>query len=296
METIGLIGFGVMGSKAAEKILQAGHSLLVFDESSGALEKTGTIGAEIVSSPMEMSKRVAKVLMFLPGPKEVDQCVSGSDGLLNGATGGSVIVDLSTVDPGVTLRLSEAARLKGVGYLDAPVLGRPASVGKWALPVGGELEYLGKCRPVLDLLAEKIFHIGPSGSGNRVKLLNQMMFGAINAMTAEMMAIADRMGIPPGLLYETISASQAATVSNLFKELGRRISLEDYADPTFTVDLLEKDVRLAIQMAEESNAPPILAGTVARINEKMQGKGFGRSDTSIMWKGYEKIWEETGGR
>jgi 3-hydroxyisobutyrate dehydrogenase len=282
-----------MGRKAAEKILQAGYALFVFDASPVSLEKARTIGAETASSPMEISRRASTILMFLPGPKEVEDCVVGPKGLLNEGTEESIIVDLSTVDPGITSRMAEAGLARGVGYLDAPVLGRPTSVGKWALPVGGEREYLDKCRPVLHLLAEKIFHIGPSGSGNRVKLLNQMMFGAINAMTAEMMAIADRMGIPPGLLYETISASQAATVSNLFQELGRRISVEDYADPTFTVDLLEKDVRLAIRMAEESNARPILAGTVARINEKMQSEGFGRSDTSIMWKGYGKIWAET---
>jgi len=106
-----------------------------------------------------------------------------------------VIVDMSTVDPGVTRRMSETALQKGVGYLDAPVLGRPAAVGNWALPVGGRAHDLDQCRPILELVAAKIFHIGESGSGNKVKLLNQLMFGAINAMTAEMMAVAEKIGI-----------------------------------------------------------------------------------------------------
>jgi 3-hydroxyisobutyrate dehydrogenase/2-hydroxy-3-oxopropionate reductase len=228
--------------------------------------------------------------MFLPGPREVEACVSGPDGLLSKARPGAALVDLSTVDPGSTQRMAAAARAKQVGYLDAPVLGRPASIGSWALPVGGDAEVLERCRPVLALLAAKIFHIGPSGSGNRVKLLNQLMFGAINAMTAEMMAIAAKMGISPGVLHETLSASQAATVSNLFKELGRRISAEDYSDPTFTVDLLVKDVRLAARMARESGAPPILARTVELINEMAQAQGLGNRDTAIMWKGYQGLW------
>jgi len=203
-----------------------------------------------------------------------------------------VIVDMSTVDPGVTQRMADLALKKGVGYLDAPVLGRPASIGNWALPVGGRKQDLEQCRPILELLAAKIFHIGESGSGNKVKLLNQLMFGAINAMTAEMMAIAERLGIPPKVLFETISSSQAATVSNLFKELGGRIAAENYENPTFTVNLLIKDVRLAVEMAKAGDAPPLLGRTVELINEIARAQGFGDSDTSIMWKSIRKIWEE----
>lgn len=90
----------------------------------------------------------------------------------------------------------------------------------------------------------------------------------------------------------TISSSQAATVSNLFKELGRRISVDDYSDPTFTVDLLVKDVSLAVEMARKNGLPPILARCVELINEMAQAQGLGGSDTSIMWKSYGKIWGE----
>lgn len=292
MSSVGLIGFGTMGSKAAEKILEAGHSLMVYDARSAASEKALALGATVSASPGEAAERADLVLMFLPGPGEVEACVTGAGGLLGGARSGTALVDLSTVDPGTTLRMAEAAIAKKVGYLDAPVLGRPASVGNWALPVGGEPEVLERCRPILGLLAAKIFHIGPSGSGNRVKLLNQLMFGAINAMTAEIMAIADKMGISPSVLYETISASQAATVSNLFKELGRRISAGDYANPTFTVELLVKDVKLAVQMAKETNAPPILGRTVELINELAHAQGLADADTAIMWKSFQKLWQK----
>jgi 3-hydroxyisobutyrate dehydrogenase len=136
--------------------------------------------------------------------------------------------------------------------LFADIAGRTA-VEQWALPVGGNSAALERCRPLLSCFAKNAIHIGDCGSGHKVKLLNQMMFGAINAMTAEMMAIASRVGVAPALLYETITASPAGTVSNLFKELGRRVAGEDYADPTFTVDLLIKDIKLGIEMA---CAPP----------------------------------------
>ena len=139
--------------------------------------------------------------------------------------------------------------------------------------------------------AWKIFHIGPSGSGHKIKLLNQLMFGAINAMTAEMMAIAEKIGISPCQLFEIITASQAGTVSNLFKELGSRIAMGDYSDPTFTVDLLVKDIKLAVSMAKEKNAPPILARTVELINEISRVQGLGAKDTAIMWTSYKGIWD-----
>ena len=255
-----------------------------------AVEKVKKLGGIAAHSPADMAAKADIVILFLPGPREVEVSVIGENGLLTGAREGMVIVDMSTVGPDVTQKLARLAQAKGVGYLDAPVLGRPATVGKWALPVGGEERDLEKCRSLFKLFAAHVIHIGPSGSGNKVKLLNQLMFGAINAMTAEMMAISEAMDISPKLLYDTITASQAGTVSNLFKELGQRISDDKYNDPTFTVDLLIKDVRLGVEMAKAHNAPPVVARGVELLNEIAKAQGYGGEDTSIMWKSYRKIW------
>ena len=292
MENIGLIGTGVMGLTVAEKIIAAGPTLTVYDVSSQAAERAGRIGAQVGQSPAEVAKKSDIILFFLPGPNEISECVTARDGVLSASKAGSVIADMSTSDPGTSMRMAEYAGKKDVGYLDAPVLGRPITVGNWALPVGGKKEDLERCRSVFQLFAANIFHAGPSGSGHKIKLLNQLMFGAINAMTAEMMAIAEKIGIRPRQLFEIITASQAGTVSNLFKELGGRISKENYDDPTFTVDLLVKDIKLAVQMAEENNAPPILARSIELINEISQAQGLGRRDTAIMWKSYRGIWGE----
>jgi 3-hydroxyisobutyrate dehydrogenase/2-hydroxy-3-oxopropionate reductase len=158
--------------------------------------------------------------------------------------------------------------------------------------VGGNEADLVRCRPLLETFARRVLYIGSSGSGHKIKLLNQMMFGAINAMTAEMMAVASKMGISPEVLYHTITASQAGTVSNLFKELGRRISENDYSDPTFTVDLLVKDVKLGIQMASKHGAPPLMGKTIDWINEVAKAHGAGSGDTAIMWKSILKLWEK----
>lgn len=294
MENIGIVGAGVMGLTVAEKLLAAGHPLTVYDISSIAAEKAKHIGARLGQTPAEVALQANIILLFLPGPTEVVDCVIAPDGLLTALKPGSVIVDMGTTDPGTSEKMATEAREKNVGYLDAPILGRPSTVGQWALPVGGQPEDLERCRPLFEIFAARIFHIGPSGTGHKVKLLNQLMFGAINAMTAEMMAIAEKIGIPPRQLFEIITASQAGTVSNLFKELGGRVAAGDYNNPTFTVDLLVKDIKLAVRMAREKNAPPILGRTVELINEISQAQGLGAKDTAMMWTSYKGIWE--GGR
>ncbi len=290
MKRIGLIGAGTMGRASVARILEGGFDLVVYEPFGPSAEKVGQLGATLVSSPAAVASECEIVLLFLPGPEVIEEVVAGANGLLSAIQEDSVIVDLSTTDPDSTRKMAAQAADKQVGYLDAPVLGRPGSIGNWALPVGGDSDHIETCRPVLKLLASQIIPIGECGSGNKIKLLNQLMFGAINAMTAEMMAIARRAGIAPKVLYDTITASQAGAVSNLFKELGRCVADDDYSDPAFTVDLLCKDVSLATRFAENNGATPLLGERIVAINQMAQEKGFGKMDTSVMWKCYEKIW------
>jgi 3-hydroxyisobutyrate dehydrogenase-like beta-hydroxyacid dehydrogenase len=176
MGNIGIIGVGVMGSAAARRIGQAGHILWLYDISPKLFEIAVEVGGKSVRSLNEMAGKCEMVLMFLPGPNQVEACVTGSNGLLAQPKHGLDIVDLSTVDPGCTVRMAKAAASAGTAYLDAPVLGRPSAVGNWALPVGGDPDGLKRCRPVLELLAKKIMHMGPSGTGNKIKLLFLFFF------------------------------------------------------------------------------------------------------------------------
>lgn len=180
--------------------------------------------------------------------------------------------------------MAELVQTHGHGWIDAPVLGRPGAVGKWALPVGQTEGALMRARPALDCYAGHVFDVGGPGAGHTIKLLNQMMFGAINSMTAEMMAVSEKMGVPPARLYEIITASQAGTVSNLFRELGARIAEDRYADPTFSVRLLEKDTRLGLEMARAAGVTPKLGEMVAAYNEAAIAAGRGEEDTSVIWK------------
>lgn len=285
---VGVIGAGTMGGRMVNKLLAAGYQVLVCDIDPDREAAAVAEGACAFGSPLQVAGSAEVILLSLPLPSDVDLVVNGTEGILAGTDPGCIIIDLSTVDPLSASRNAARAAEKGVGYLDAPVLGRPQGCGNWTLPVGGDQAVLEKARPVLEKLAAKIIHVGPSGHGNIIKLLNNMMFGAINAVTAEIMAICSRAGMDPRVLYDTISSSGAASVSKLFIELGPKIINRDFS-PLFTIDLLHKDLNLALQMAQGAGVPVFLGHAAQLPNEVARAKGLGGEDTSGVVKIYEDI-------
>jgi 3-hydroxyisobutyrate dehydrogenase-like beta-hydroxyacid dehydrogenase len=277
---VGLVGLGTMGSAIAN-VLSPHHRLVVWDADQAAVDRQRAAGVQPATDPGNLADGADVVLLSLPGPDEVRSVISGVDGVLTAERRPLVVVDLSTVGPDTTRDLATAAADRGVGYLDAPVLGRPHRCGAWTLPVGGPKKDLDLARPVLDALASHIVRVGDHGAGNVVKLLNNLIFGAINAITAETMAAAAQLGLNPQLFYTTLADSGAATVSNLFHEIAPKIVASDWS-PTFTVDLLTKDNRLALAMIEQAGFEPRLAKAITSINEAGQAAGLGALDTSAI--------------
>ena len=176
---------------------------------------------------------------------------------------------------------STAAEPGGVGYLDAPVLGRPRGVGSWTLPVGGEEAGLRRAEPVLRVVASRIVPMGPPGSGNTVQLPNNLMFGAINGVTAEVFALAERVGMEPELFFETVVDSGAATVSGLFRDIGPRMVAGDF-EPAFSIDNLEKDNGLGLAMADETGLRLEVIEAAQRLNRRARQAGLGDRDTAAV--------------
>lgn len=285
---VGIIGVGTMGSKMAGKLINAGYAVFARDIDEVAEERARKLGGKVVNSPKEVAEYTEIILLSLPMPSDVKEVVLGEGGILTNPKNNRTIVDLSTVDPFSTQHNAEEAKKVGVSYIDAPVLGRPQKCGNWTLPVGGDKKDLEKVRKVLEILAAKIIYVGPSGHGNIVKLLNNMMLGAINSITAEILAICTKLGMSPKVLYETIANSGAASVSNLFKELGPKILNRDF-EPLFAIDLLHKDVMLGIQMAKQVGVPLFASEANQRLNEMARLMGFGKEDTASIVKVYEKL-------
>jgi len=280
-ERIGLVGFGIMGASMATRFIEAGSNVVAYDVDDGARERAQALGCEVVGSPAAVADNTAIIVVSLPRAEHVTSVVQGPGGLLEGAAPGSVIVDTSTVDPQTTQANAAVSAARQVGYLDAPVLGRPQGVGNWTLPVGGDEAELHRVEPVLRVVASRIVHVGPSGHGNTLKLLNNLMFGAINSATCETFALADRLGLDRRLLFDTIVESGAATVSNLFRELGPKI-LEGDFEPQFSVDNLAKDIGLGLAMARSAGLSLDVGEAGQRLNQRAQAAGHGHEDTAAI--------------
>ncbi len=293
-EKVGLIGCGRMGMCMLDSLLAAGFTVVGYDKFPAAADAAAARGAERANTPKDLAEKASLVLLSLPGPLQLEEVIFGECGLSEALTPAHIVVDTSTVDPKTTIGIAERLAEKGAAYLDSPILGRPSATGKWMLPTGGDSAALERAKPALLTFAANAISVGGSGAGNALKLLNQMMFSCINAISSEVMAICDHVGIDKEMFYRTVAGSSAATVSGLFREVGRVIVEDDYDAPAFTVDLLIKDTKLALQMAKDSDAPSLITGTVQMFNELAHAQGLGNQDTSALYKVFSQHYTDLG--
>ena len=277
-----------MGKCMIEGLVTGRYRLFVYDKVPAAREFAAGRGAEAAASPAEIAASCSVIIMSLPGPEQVETAVFGPHGLYNNLTSDHVLIDTSTVDPDTSRSAGRRVAEKGCAYLDCPVLGRPSAAGKWMLPTGGEEKVLNYVKPVLLCFAADAVVVGPQGAGNALKLLNQLMFSAINAVSSEVMAICTKVGIDKEVFHRTIGESSAATVSGLFREVGKTIVNDTFTAPNFTVDMLLKDAKLALKMAEDAGAPSVVAESVQRFNELAAAKGLGAQDSSALYKIFQR--------
>ena len=163
-EKVGFVGLGIMGKPMARNLMQAGYDLVVHNRSRGKPEE---LGAEVVESPREIAERVGVVFTMLPGPPEVRGIVAGRGGILEGASEGSLIVDMSTSSPVLARELALSARERGVGMLDAPVSGGDVGVeeGTLSIMAGGSEQDFGRAKSLFEVMGKTIVHVGEVGAG-----------------------------------------------------------------------------------------------------------------------------------
>lgn len=282
---VGLVGVGVMGKCMLDRLLAGGFAVVAYDPFPAAQRYAREHGASLAESPADLAKAAELVILSLPAGKQVLEVVNA---LSAGLTSRHIVVDTSTVDPETSREGARVAGLKGAAYLDAPILGRPSAAGNWLLPVGGSEAALEKAKPALLAFARAVVPVGASGAGNVFKLLNQLMFSVINGVSAEVMALADSLGVDRKRFYDVVANSGAATVSGLFKETAGRIAAEKFDEPTFTIELLCKDAGLGIAMAEKAGLHPKIAGFVQAINEGAKASGLAKEDTSALYKAFKE--------
>jgi 4-hydroxybutyrate dehydrogenase/sulfolactaldehyde 3-reductase len=282
MEQIGFIGLGNMGRPMASNLVRKGFKLVVCDlnpEPVGTLEQ---LGAATANDPCDVAARSDVVFTMLPDSAVVEAVIAGGDGVLAHAKRGSVIVDMSTIDPRVTDRLADAAAAKGIGFVDAPVgrLASHAARGESLFMVGADDAVFARVKPMLEAMGTTIHHCGGVGTGMRTKLVNNYLAIISCQLNAEAIALSQRFGLS---LEKTLDVIHGTTATNGQLKLAWPLKvLKGDTEPGFTIDLAHKDLSLIVDAANASKVPVPIAAVAREAYSAARSQGHGGRDFSAM--------------
>ena len=264
---VGFIGLGRMGAPMALNVLQGGHAVGVHDVRREAAAELEAAGARWVASAVDLAAGADVLVTMLPGPPQVEAVMLGENGAFSALRPGSTWVDMSTSTPDVGRRAAALGR--GVGVVDAPVSGmvKGAVSGRLQIFVGGDAQEVARVRPVLDCMGdpERIFHVGPRGAGYAVKLaINLLWFVHVTA-AAEVLQMGVRAGVDLDILQRSLAASPAS--SRVIERDILPVWEGDY-DESFTLDLVTKDLGLAIDLGRETGTPMEVSALVEQLHRR----------------------------
>ena len=286
---VGFIGLGAMGLPMARNLRSAGFDVVVHNRSRGKVDDFVAAGGEAASSPAEMAASVDVVCACLPIPPVCEDVFLGPDGVIEGASDGQLWIDFSTNGPDTSQRISDAAAGKGCGYLDAPISGGVwgAEAGTLAIMVGGEADDFERGGPVFDAVGANIRHFGASGSGSVVKLCNNLIGAATNAVISEAYVAAVKYGIDPAAMYETLQSATAASPGH--ERMVKDSVLARNFDAMFALDLHAKDQQLAADLGKLTGVRLAVTSTVNELYKEAQARGYGGQNTSAIIRPLEDL-------
>lgn len=274
---IGFIGTGTMGTPIAGCLIAAGHRLTVYDTRPEAMGALAGQGAAVADSPSEAAYGAEAVFTSLPGPSEMEATALDPDrGILAGLRRGGTYIDLTTNAPATARLVAAACAKRGVAFLDAPVSGRPPTM---TTMVGGDAAVFARSRLLFEAIAANVFHVGPSGAGCAAKLVTQYL-GYTNFIAAlEGMLVAAKAGIDLGVLAQIVpvSAGQSRTFDNIPRSV-----LTGAFTAGGTLDIVAKDIDLAVNLAREVGAPATLGALASDMYKRAQAQGWGQEGFPVV--------------
>ena len=283
-EPVGFVGVGTMGGPMAINLAQAGVRLVVHDTNPAAAAAVASLpGVAVAGSPGEAARHASVLFTCLPNDDVVRAAYLGPRGVAAGGRPGLVTGDCSTVSPGVTVEVHAALAARGIHHMDTPMLGsRPQAVsGEIFFIVGGAAATVEAIAPYLGIMGKRHMHVGGPGMANRVKLVHNGLAAAISVAVAEALAVCAQAGVDPSTFYEVVRTGGGMAHGTYFERRARRILDGDFS-PTFTAELMRKDVGLALDLARAVGVPaPVLEETKRTYDEAVAG-GAGKEDFSAV--------------
>jgi 3-hydroxyisobutyrate dehydrogenase len=281
MDRVGFIGLGTMGAAMAANVRRAGFPLVVWNRTPGRAGALLELGAGEASSPAELASRVDVVVSCVTDTADVESILLGPTGVLEAEPAPALVVDCSTVSPSGTREISARLRERGIGLVDAPVSGgsEGAQKGTLTIFVGGAPAEVERARPVLAAMGSTVSYLGPVGSGQAAKSVNQVIIAATYLGVAEGIVLAMKAGLDLEALVPALLGG-AARSWVLENQRGRMIATEYPLG--FRVSLHRKDLGIALEMARESGVALPAAALVAELENGLIAQGHGDDDMSAL--------------
>jgi 2-hydroxy-3-oxopropionate reductase len=269
----------------AANLLKAGYPVVVHSRSQGPVDELVAQGARKGTSPADVARQATRVITMVPDSPDVERVLDGPDGVFRALQPGTIVIDMSSIAPGVARRLAEKAASLGAAMLDAPVSGGDIGAinGTLSIMVGGDAAAFAAARPLFEVIGnpEKVIHIGGPGAGQLCKLCNQMVIGGTLAVAAEALALAKKSGVDAAKVREALLGGFAQ--SRVLEVHGER-ALKNTFKPGFKTHLFAKDMRNVVStLAEHDCAAPVTA-VVQQLLHATMAAGRGEDDNSIMAK------------
>ena len=261
----------MMGLPMAKNLVEAGYTVTVFDLDAGAIEEAQGFGASPASTGAEVAAQSDIIITMVPDSPHVEAAIAGNGGIIEGIRAESVVIEMSTILPETGKRMAELLAEKGADFVDAPVTGgvAGAEAGSMSILVGGDAEAFERTLPILSILGGDITHMGPVGAGHTTKIANQLIGVATLAGLSEAFVLAKKSGLDMQTFYDAVK--NGAGRSWALETLGPKILKGDFS-PGFMVKHMQKDLRLAGQLADDTGTSIPTTSLIAQLYHAVQAE------------------------
>lgn len=288
LQKVGWIGTGVMGKSMCMHLVKAGYGVNVFSRTKSKAEELLEQGAAWCGSPAEVARESEIVFSIVGFPEDVEEVISGAQGILQGARRGTVVVDMTTSRPALAEKIYGLAMEKGLSALDAPVSGGDvgAREGKLAIMVGGDKAVYEQVAPFFQIMGDNVAYMGAAGAGQHTKMSNQILIASTMIGVVESLLYARKAGLGPDAVIEVIGKGAASSWS--INNLGRRIARSDF-QPGFFVKHFIKDMGIALEEATRMNLALPGLSLVHQFYLAARAQGYENLGTQGLYKVLERM-------
>ncbi len=287
---IGFIGLGLMGKPMSGNLLKKGYTITVYNRSKKSVEELEAVGAKSASSPKEVAENSEIVIDMVTDAPDVEEVLLGPRGVVHGASKGMIVIDMSTNSPDTANLVASGLEKKGLDFLDAPVSGgdKGAKEGTLTIMVGGKKEVFDRCLPVFKAMGKTITYVGRTGSGQAMKLCNQVAVSIHTVATSEALLFGTSLGLKADDILKVLT-SGAANSWNL-QNLGPKIVARDF-EPGFKAAHLYKDLKAVIRSLEKENLTLHAATTAYELLGAVLASKSGEKGTQVVARVLENLAE-----